>query len=117
MPARAVSGCDQYAVGAVNDLASFGLGAYQDNPGPLRSRSLPGLHIEAAQLPYDGRLLGPVRLANLSGVQPGALKEQQQFVRRGDQNRCGRFVGGQPDLGGGVRGRCLRSCRTGESNN
>ncbi|MFF2185487.1 hypothetical protein [Streptomyces sp. NPDC058155] len=29
---------DQYAVGAVNDLGSFGLGAYQDNPGPLSPR-------------------------------------------------------------------------------
>ncbi|MFD9871745.1 hypothetical protein ACFXI8_26820 [Streptomyces niveus] len=29
---------DRNAVGAINDLASFGLGAYQDNPGPLSPR-------------------------------------------------------------------------------
>ncbi|MGV9263552.1 hypothetical protein ACWDRR_02680 [Kitasatospora sp. NPDC003701] len=29
---------DQHAVEAVNDLAAFGLGAYQDNPGPLSPR-------------------------------------------------------------------------------
>ncbi|WP_405795432.1 hypothetical protein [Streptomyces sp. NBC_01506] len=29
---------DHHAVGAINDLASFGLGAYQDNPGPLSPR-------------------------------------------------------------------------------
>ncbi|WP_405613273.1 hypothetical protein OG292_13450 [Streptomyces sp. NBC_01511] len=29
---------DEHAVGAINDLASFGLGAYQDNPGPLSPR-------------------------------------------------------------------------------
>ncbi|MFC8075383.1 hypothetical protein ACFUN8_07555 [Streptomyces sp. NPDC057307] len=29
---------DANAVGAINDLAAFGLGAYQDNPGPLSPR-------------------------------------------------------------------------------
>lgn len=29
---------DAYAVDAINDLSSFGLGAYQDNPGPLSPR-------------------------------------------------------------------------------
>ncbi|GHH81104.1 hypothetical protein GCM10018781_62980 [Kitasatospora indigofera] len=29
---------DRHAVGAVNDLAAFGLGAHQDNPGPLSPR-------------------------------------------------------------------------------
>lgn len=29
---------DAHAVGAINDLAAFGLGAYQDNPGPLSPR-------------------------------------------------------------------------------